>query len=104
MFSDGHCDDECNNAACGWDGLDCLDDASKDAGVIPGTFQIVLTISRSRFGRQQQKRFERYLSIVLRTNLRIKRDLNGHPMISEVRSFTLKRHKLLKLYFKGVCL
>ena len=81
VFNDGVCNADCNNAACGWDGLDCLDQ-SEDTGVIPGSFQIVLSISQDRFDSAAQKRFERYLSLVLRTNLRIKRYPNGQPMIT----------------------
>ena len=84
VFNDGRCDEACNNANCGWDGLDCLEEEGvADTGVIPGSFQIVLNIPKDRFGSDTQKRFERYLSLVLRTNLRIKRDASGAPMIRE---------------------
>jgi Notch-like protein len=81
-FNNGQCDERCNTAPCGWDGLDC-EASSKKNEIIPGSFYIVLTMSINNFNAEMQKRFERYLSLVLRTNFKIKRDEKGEPMVHE---------------------
>ena len=68
------CDKNCNNAACGWDGLDCeAPSEEKRASELPGNLYVVLTMSMANFNDEIQKRFERYLSIKMGTNLKIKR-------------------------------
>ena len=69
------CDKNCNNAACGWDGLDCEPAPSEEkrASELPGNLYVVLTMSMANFNDEIQKRFERYLSIKMGTNLKIKR-------------------------------
>ncbi len=42
---------------------------------------MVLAISKDRFGPEMQQRFERWLTMVMRTSVRIKTDSNGEPMI-----------------------
>ena len=78
-FGNGRCDESCNNAACGWDGLDCVPPAESHK-IIPGSLHVVLAISKEQFDESRQKRFVRYLSLVMRTNFRIKTE-NGEPMI-----------------------
>ena len=77
------CDKNCNNAACGWDGLDCEPAPSEEkrASELPGNLYVVLTMSMANFNDEIQKRFERYLSIKMGTNLKIKRNPDGTPMI-----------------------
>ena len=86
-YADGKCDERCNNAACGWDGLDCIEHSkgkNTPHKIIPGSFYVVLTMSLEKFDTEIQKRFERYLSLVLRTNFHIKRNPDtGEPMIYE---------------------
>ena len=79
-YGNGHCDESCNNAACGWDGLDC-EPETEHHQIIPDTFYVVLTMNVKQFSEAMQKRFERYLSIVLRTNFKIKRNPDGTPMV-----------------------
>ena len=79
-YGNGHCDASCNNAACGWDGLDC-EPESEHHEIIPGSFYVVLTMTAKQFDEAMQKRFERYLSLVLRTNFKIRRNADGSPMV-----------------------
>ena len=87
-YADGKCDERCNNAACGWDGLDCINNDKKGKKshhkIIPGSFYVVLTMTLEKFDDELQKRFERYLSLKLRTNFHIKKHPEtGEPMIYE---------------------
>ena len=70
----------CNNAACGWDGLDC-EPKSEHHQIIPGSFYVVLTMTVPQFDEAMQKRFERYLSLTLRTSFKIRRNDDGSPMV-----------------------
>ena len=79
-FGNGRCDLACNNAACGWDGLDC-EPVSEHHEIIPGSFYVVLTMTISQFDDAMQKRFERYLSLTLRTSFKIRRNSDGSPMV-----------------------
>ena len=81
-YGNGQCDDSCNNAACGWDGLDCEPPAETHK-IIPGSIYVVLAVSKDQFNVEKQKRFVRYLSLVMRTNFRIKTDENGEGMVFE---------------------
>ena len=79
-FGNGHCDMACNNAACGWDGLDC-EPVSEQHEIIPGSFYVVLTMTIPQFDQAMQKRFERYLSLTLRTSFKIRRNPDGSAMV-----------------------
>ncbi len=79
-FGNGHCDEKCNTAACGWDGLDCEAEA-KTNEIIPGSFYVVLAMSVDDFDEEMQQRFSRYLSLVMRTNFKIRRDEEGRAMV-----------------------
>ena len=79
-FGNGHCDMACNNAACGWDGLDC-EPVTEHHQIIPGSFYVVLTMTIPQFDEPMQKRFERYLSLTLRTSFKIRRNADGSPMV-----------------------
>lgn len=81
-YGNGHCDASCNNAACGWDGLDC-EASSEHHQIIPGSFYVVLSLSVKQFDDVMQKRFERYLSLTLRTNFKIQRNPDGSAMVFE---------------------
>ena len=81
-YGDGRCDEKCNTAACGWDGLDC-DKSTESHKIIPGSLHVVLSVSKDQFTPEKQRRFVRYLSLVMRTNFKIKTDDNGHPLIFE---------------------
>jgi len=70
----------CNNAACGWDGLDC-EPVSEQHEIIPGSFYVVLTMTIPQFDQAMQKRFERYLSLTLRTSFKIRRNPDGSAMV-----------------------
>ncbi|CAB4069338.1 NOTCH1 [Lepeophtheirus salmonis] len=73
-YANGRCDESCNNEACGWDGLDC-EPPSEIHRIIPGSFYVVLHMTLEAFNSNIRKRFERYLSLELGTNFRIKKDL-----------------------------
>ena len=79
-FGDGTCDPGCNTAACGWDGLDCVLPAENHK-IIPGSLHVVLAVPKEQFTPEKQKRFVRYLSLVMKTNFQIKKDSEGQPMI-----------------------
>ena len=79
-FGNGRCDEQCNNAACGWDGLDCKKPTERDQ-IIPGSFYVVLTMSVEDFDAEMQQRFVRYLSLVMRTNFKIRENVDGSAMI-----------------------
>ncbi len=79
-FGNGRCDEKCNTAACGWDGLDC-ESASRSNEIIPGSFYVVLTMSVEDFDDEMQQRFSRYLSLVMRSNFKIRRDESGKAMV-----------------------
>jgi Notch-like protein len=79
-FANGVCDERCNNAACGWDGLDCETSSVKHE-IIPGSLYVVLTMTMEDFDIEMQQRFQRYLTLKLRTNLKIRRNKDGSPMI-----------------------
>ncbi|KAK7934325.1 hypothetical protein WMY93_005221 [Mugilogobius chulae] len=93
-YADGHCDQGCNNAECGWDGLDCANTPEKIA-----VGQLVLVVHivpeqllNNSFG------FLRELSLVLRTNVLIRRDSKGQMMVypyygnqHELKKYNVKR-------------
>jgi len=79
-YGDSHCDESCNTAACGWDGLDCVPPAETHK-IIPGSLHVVLAVPKEQFTVEKQKRFVRYLSLVMKTNFKIKRESDGQPMI-----------------------
>ena len=81
-YGNDHCDPRCNNAACGWDGLDC-EAASEENQIIPGQLYFILQMTVERFNDDMQKRFERYLSVTLRTNLKIKRNADGSVQVTK---------------------
>jgi Notch-like protein len=90
-YGNGHCDASCNNAACGWDGLDC-EATTEHHQIIPGSFYVVLTLNIKRFDEAMQKRFERYLSLVLRTNFKIRRNADGSPMVYDFNPAAMMGH------------
>lgn len=94
-YADGHCDQGCNNAECEWDGLDCANNVPEKLAV--GQLVLVVHIApeqllNNSFG------FLRELSRVLRTNVIIRRDAKGTPMVypyygeeHELKKYNVKR-------------
>merc|ERR1719402_2048347 len=79
-YNNGKCDPGCNNAACGWDGGDCAPETTHKKPT-DGSIYFVLAMSIEHFHDHFRKLFERYLSLKLQTNLRVKHDENGHAMV-----------------------
>lgn len=76
-YADGHCDLGCNNAECGWDGLDCeiappppLDDV----------IVIVLLISVEEFN-ERRVDFLRTIGHLLHSVVSVARDSSGSDMV-----------------------
>jgi len=80
-FRNGLCDEGCNNAACGWDGGDCQKE--KPHKPIDGALYLVMAMSLEQFNKPFSALFERYLTLTLKTDVRVKHDENGHPMVYE---------------------
>lgn len=77
-FKDNHCDQGCNSEECGWDGLDCA--ADRPENLAEGTLVIVVLMPPEQL-LQDSRSFLRALGTLLHTNLRIKRDPQGNPMV-----------------------
>lgn len=77
-FKDNHCDQGCNSEECGWDGLDCA--ADRPEQLAEGTLVIVVLMPPEQL-LQDARSFLRALGTLLHTNLRIKRDPQGNPMV-----------------------
>lgn len=77
-FKDNRCDQGCNNEECGWDGLDCA--ADQPENLAEGTLVIVVLLPPEQL-LQDSRSFLRALGTLLHTNLRIKRDSQGEPMV-----------------------
>ncbi|XP_023215803.1 neurogenic locus Notch protein-like [Centruroides sculpturatus] len=76
-YGNGYCDFGCNNEECNWDGLDCEPDPPMLAD---GSLNIILMIDPEVF-RNNSVAFLREIGYHLRTNVRVKNDENGFPMI-----------------------
>lgn len=70
-YSDGHCDQGCNSAECGWDGLDCAEDVPQRLAA--GTLVLVVHVAPTELLNSSSS-FLRQLSALLRTNVAIRRD------------------------------
>lgn len=77
-FSDGHCDQGCNNAECEWDGLDCANHVPEK--LAEGTLVVVVLTTPENL-RNHSFHFLRELSRVLHTNVVFKKDAKGDYMI-----------------------
>lgn len=77
-FSDGHCDQGCNNAECEWDGLDCANNVPEK--LADGTLVVVVLITPENL-KNNSFNFLRELSRVLHTNVIFKKDPKGEYMI-----------------------
>lgn len=94
-FSDGHCDQGCNNAECEWDGLDCANNMPEK--LADGTLVVVVLTTPENL-RNYSFNFLRELSRVLHTNVVFKKDAKGEYMIfpyygnpEEVKKHHIKR-------------
>jgi Notch-like protein len=79
-YRNGKCDEGCNTAACGWDGGDC-DVKTRTPRPADGSLFFVLNMPIELFHEQFKNLFERFLSLKLGTNLKVKHDENGHAMV-----------------------
>ena len=79
-YRNGKCDEGCNTGACGWDGGDC-DDITRSKRPTDGSIFFVLNMALDKFHDQYKTLFERFLSLKLGTNLKVKHDENGHAMV-----------------------
>jgi len=79
-YGNGICDENCNSEACGWDGLDCERKKERHK-IIPGSFYVVLAVNKDGFDEEKQKRFVRYMSLMMRSNFKISKDSSGQAMI-----------------------
>ncbi|KAE8611276.1 hypothetical protein XENTR_v10012396 [Xenopus tropicalis] len=97
-YANGHCDKSCNTKECGWDGLDCSTD--KPENLAEGTLVIVVLMPPKEL-LKNSRNFLRELGSILRTNLRIKRNPDGSPMVfpyfREKSSAQRSRRSLLEL-------
>lgn len=76
-YADGHCDEGCNNAECGWDGLDCDLEATPP---LDDYVVIVLLIDVQEFN-ERRVDFLRTLGHVLHSVVTVARDASGASMI-----------------------
>uniref|UniRef100_A0A8C9MSN9 Notch receptor 2 n=1 Tax=Serinus canaria TaxID=9135 RepID=A0A8C9MSN9_SERCA len=77
-YADGRCDQGCNSEECGWDGLDCAGDKAEK--LAEGTLIIVVLMPPDEL-LEDIRSFLRTLGTLLHTNLRIKLDSQGNPMV-----------------------
>ncbi|KAF2974030.1 hypothetical protein EK904_011600 [Melospiza melodia maxima] len=77
-YADGRCDQGCNSEECGWDGLDCAGDKAEK--LAEGTLIIVVLMPPDEL-LEDVRSFLRTLGTLLHTNLRIKLDSKGNPMV-----------------------
>ncbi|KAJ8390366.1 hypothetical protein AAFF_G00107600 [Aldrovandia affinis] len=70
-YDNGHCDRSCNTEACGGDGLDCVD--GEPGTPVGGTLVVVVRLQPEEL-LEDLSSFLRLLSMLLRTNVRVKRD------------------------------
>lgn len=78
-YSDGHCDQGCNSAECGWDGLDCAEDVPQR--LASGILVLVVHLPPSELLNSSSS-FLRQLSALLRTNVALKRHATtGEPLV-----------------------
>lgn len=77
-FSDGHCDQGCNNFECEWDGLDCANNMPEK--LADGTLVVVVLITPENL-KNNSFNFLRELSRVLHTNVVFKKNAKGEYMI-----------------------
>lgn len=77
-YADGRCDQGCNSEECGWDGLDCAGDKAEK--LAEGTLIIVVLMPPDEL-LEDVRSFLRTLGTLLHTNLRIKLDSQGNPMV-----------------------
>lgn len=77
-YADGRCDQGCNSEECGWDGLDCAGDKAEK--LAEGTLIIVVLMPPDEL-LGDVRSFLRTLGTLLHTNLRIKLDSQGNPMV-----------------------
>uniref|UniRef100_A0A8C0GY29 Neurogenic locus notch homolog protein 2 n=1 Tax=Chelonoidis abingdonii TaxID=106734 RepID=A0A8C0GY29_CHEAB len=77
-YADGRCDQGCNSEECGWDGLDCAGDKAEK--LAEGTLIIVVLMPPEEL-LSDARSFLRTLGSLLHTNLRIKLDSQGNPMV-----------------------
>ena len=78
-YANGKCDEGCNNAACGWDGGDCEIDEPKK--ISDGSLYIVQLMTIEQFHDKFRTLFERYLSLKLQTNIKVRHDEAGKLMV-----------------------
>jgi Notch-like protein len=76
-YANGYCDYGCNNAECNWDGLDC---EKAPPELAEGVISMIILMDMQGF-RKNLVAFLRDTSHQLRTNVRVKKDQNGHDMI-----------------------
>ena len=68
IYGNGKCDEACNTAACGWDGLDCLDGEPKD--IASGSITVLIDMKEDNLsGDQFWKLVERDISISMKSNV-----------------------------------
>ncbi|UYV71292.1 N [Cordylochernes scorpioides] len=80
-YANGHCDNGCDTEECNWDGLDCEPDPPILAD---GYLVFGLDMPPEQF-KDNKVNFLREMGHALRTNLRIKTDADGNPMIFDVK-------------------
>ncbi len=76
-YADGHCDEGCNNAECGWDGLDCESQAPPP---IADYVVVVLLMSVEEFN-ERRVDFLRTVGHLLHSVVSVARDNTGALML-----------------------
>lgn len=80
-YGNGHCDQGCNTAECGWDGYDCDAQTSEpNRKYADGTLIIIVLVPPDTFIRKA-KVFLRQLSLLLHSHVIVKKDDSGKDMI-----------------------
>ncbi|KAL4608131.1 hypothetical protein GN956_G25171 [Arapaima gigas] len=77
-FANGQCNQDCDTQECGWDGLDCADGGSSQ---LAGGWLVLVVQLAPEVVLRELRGLLRELAMLLRTNVRVRRDEQNRPMI-----------------------